>query len=100
MRTLINYSLTKLFGKIKKFVVVPNVGIFAVIYCLNPICTPSEHFCLECPSLDYTARIFPVEETDTCELVPICSVSNKCILMQFASDETSVAEVDVDILLD
>ena len=58
---------------------------------------PSEHFCIECPSLDYTARIFPVEETDTCELVLLYSVSNKCILKQFASDETYmyVAEMDV-----
>ena len=93
-------SNTKFFGRIKKFVVVPNVGVFAVIYHLNPICTPAEHFCLESPSLDYAARAFPVEETDSCRLVPVSSLCNKCILMNFSLDSTYIAEMDVDILLD
>ena len=83
-----------------KFVVVPNIAVYAVIYHLNPVCTPTEHFRLDSPSLDYTARVFPVEEIDSCVLV--YSLCNKCIPMDFPSDSinTYTAEMDVDILLD
>ena len=66
-------------------------------YHLNPVCTPTEHFCLDSPSLDYTARVFPVEETDYCVLVPVSSLCNKCILMEFPSDNTYIAKMDVGL---
>lgn len=89
-----------MFGKIKKYVILPDLGVFAVMCILQPVSTPSEYFNLYGPSIDYTNRIFPVKELNSWKLVPISTVWNKCVYMEFSDDNKYVAEMDVDILLD
>ena len=95
-----NLCNSRMFGKIKKYVILPDLGIFAVVCVLYPLSTPSEYFNLEGLSIDYTNRIFPVKELDSFKLVPISNLCNKCVFMEFSEDEKYVAEMDVDILLD
>ena len=94
-------SSRKNFGHILKFISVPDYGVFSVVRLLTPTLLPSEAFDLSESAMDYSCRVFPVQLSDTLQLVPIEDLVSKCLFIHFPSENLCyIALMNTDILLD
>lgn len=77
----------------------PSLGLFCVMQLLFPTSTPSLAFELSEAALDFSAKIYHVQITNTLKLVPVAALRSKCILI-FFEKESFVALMSAYFLLE